>query len=213
MHKHLGTALLLLVLSFLPATGRAQDTSGKNDTILLSAIQVDNQLYPLVFIDNVDVLAAILDPQRKAELARLRYNVYKVYPYAVTAAYVMNSVDKEMAIRTKRKDRKEYLKQIEKEMNARFKNELKDLSMTQGQILVKLINRETGKDCYSLIKELKGGLNARIYQTAAFFFNNDLKRQYDPFNKDRDIETIVQEIEAKNYSRYQMQLQQKRMTN
>ncbi len=213
MLKHLGTALLLLVLSFRPAALQAQDTSGKNDTILLSAIQVDNQLYPLVFIDNVDVLGAILDPQRKAELARLRYNVYKVYPYAVTAAYVMNSVDKEMAIRTKRKDRKEYLKQIEKEMNARFKNELKDLSMTQGQILVKLINRETGKDCYSLIKELKGGLNARIYQTAAFFFNNDLKRQYDPFNKDRDIETIVQEIEAKNYSRYQMQLQQKRMDN
>ena len=213
MLKHLGTALLLLLLSFRPAAVQAQDTSGKNDTILLSAVLVDNQLYPMVFIDNVEVLGAILDPQRKAELARLRDNVYKVYPYAVTAAYVMNSVDKEMAIRTKRRDRKEYLKQIEKEMNARFKNELKHLSMTQGQILVKLINRETGKDCYSLIKELKGGLNARIYQTAAFFFNNDLKRQYDPFNKDRDIETIVQEIEAKNYSRYQMQLQQKRMDN
>ncbi len=126
---------------------------------------------------------------------------------------MLNSVDKEMAIRTKKKDRKAYLKQVEKEMNGKFKNELKDLSMTQGQILVKLINRETGRDCYSVIKELKGGLNARIYQTAAFFFNNDLKRQYDPYNKDKDIEMIVQEIESKNYHKYQMQLQQKRLAN
>lgn len=215
MHKHFATVLSILVLCCCTTFTRAQEqeASGKNDTILLSAVLVGRELYPMVFIDDVEVLGAILNPQRKAELARLRYNVYKVYPYAVTAAYVLNSVDKEMAIRTKKKDRKEYLKQVEKEMNGRFKNELKDLSMTQGQILVKLINRETGRDCYSLIKELKGGLNARIYQTAAFFFNNDLKRQYDPFDKDKDIEMIVQEIEAKNYTRYQIQLQQKRMAN
>lgn len=213
MLQHFKTGLLFLVLSFPVIQTMAQDKPGANDTILLSGVVVNEETYGMIFIDEVEVPGTLLNPQRRAELARLRYNVYKVYPYAVTASFVLNSVDKEMAIRTKRRDRKEYLKQVEKEMNGKFKNELKDLSMTQGQILVKLINRQTGRDCYSLIKELKGGLNARIYQTAAFFFNNDLKRQYDPFNKDKDIEMIVQEIEAKNYHQYQMQLQQKRLAN
>jgi hypothetical protein len=97
-------------------------------------------------------------------------------------------------------------------MNDKFKDQLKNLSMTQGQILVKLINRQTGRDCYSVIKEIKGGLNARIYQTAAYFFDNDLKAQYDPYGKDRDIEMIVQEIESKNYYQYQM-AQQRKMAN
>jgi hypothetical protein len=213
MLKHFRTGLFFLLLSVFAVTAAAQEKPGKNDTILLGAVVVNDQTYGMIFIDEVEVAGAIIDPKRRVELAKLRYNVYKVYPYAVTAAFVLNTVDKEMAIRNKKKDRKEYLKQVEKEMNGKFKNELKDLSMTQGQILVKLINRETGRDCYSLIKELKGGLNARIYQTAAFFFNNDLKRQYDPYNKDKDIEMIVQEIESKNYHKYQMQLQQKRMTN
>jgi len=153
------------------------------------------------------------DPKRKAELARLRYNVFKVYPYAVTAAFVLDKVEKETAIRTKRRDRKQYLKSVEAEMNAKFKDELKNLSMTQGQILVKLINRQTGRDCYSVIKEIKGGLNARIYQTAAYFFDNNLKKQYDPYGVDKDIEMIVQEIESKNYYQYQYQMQQKKLAN
>lgn len=191
----------------------ANAQKGINDTILLGGIQVGNDIYGMIFIDEVEITGQYTDPKRRDELRRLRYNVYKVYPYAITAAFVLNKVDKEMAIRTKKKDRKQYLKQVEKEMNAKFKDELKNLSMTQGQILVKLINRQTGRDCYSVIKEIKGGFNARIYQTAAFFFDNDLKAQYDPYNKDKDIEMIVQEIEAKNYYQYQYMMQQKRLAN
>lgn len=201
---------LCFTLAFLPGL-RAQHST--NDTIRLGGIQVGNEVCPMIFIDEVEITGAYTDPKRREEMRRLRYNVYKVYPYAVTAAFVLDKVDKETAIRTKRKDRKQYLKQVEKEMNVRFKDELKNLSMTQGQILVKLINRQTGRDCYSVIKEIKGGLNARIYQTAAFFFDNNLKAQYDPYGKDKDIETIVQEIESKNYYQYQYMLQQKRMAN
>ncbi len=205
------------ILFFFFAAGlsgfKAVAQKGTNDTILLGGIEVANNIYPMIFIDEVEVTGQYTDPKRREELRRLRYNVYKVYPYAITAAFVLNKVDKEMSVRTKKKDRKQYLKQVEKEMNAKFKDELKNLSMTQGQILVKLINRQTGRDCYSVIKEIKGGLNARIYQTAAFFFDNDLKAQYDPYKKDKDIEMIVQEIEAKNYYQYQLMLQQKRMAN
>lgn len=212
MGTHLKIWLLLLALAFGSAPLRAQ-VKGVNDTILLGAIQVGADLYGMVFINEVEVTGAYTDPKRRDEMRRLRYNVYKVYPYAITAAFILDKVEKETAVRTKKRDRKKYLKQVEEEMNAKFKDELKNLSMTQGQILVKLINRQTGRDCYSVIKEIKGGLNARIYQTAAFFFDNNLKAQYDPYNKDKDIEMIVQEIESKNYYQYQYQVQQKRLAN
>ncbi len=202
---------LLFLAVFFAFTAKGQ--KGVNDTILLGGIQVGNEVFGMVFIDEVEITGQFTDPKRREELRRLRYNVYKVYPYAVTAAFILDKVDKEMAIRTQKKDRKQYLKQVEKEMNAKFKDELKNLSMTQGQILVKLINRQTGRDCYSVIKEIKGGLNARIYQTAAFFFDNNLKAQYDPYQKDKDIEMIVQEIETKNYYQYQYMMQQKRLAN
>ncbi len=172
---------------------------GVNDTILLGGIRVGDEVYPMAFIDEVEISSTYLDPKRKAELSRLRYNVFKVYPYAVTAAALLDKVDQETAAKTSKRDRKAYLKSLEKEMNARFKDELKNLSITQGQILVKLINRQTGRDCYSVIKDIKGGLNARIYQTTAFFFENNLKKRYDPFGEDKDIEIIVQEIESRNY--------------
>ncbi len=191
-----------------PAAGQ-----GNYDTILLNGIQVGAQIFPMIYIGEVEILGNYTNPQRKAELSRLRYNVLKVYPYAVTAAYVLNTVDNEMAARRKKRDRKEYLKSIEKEMNNRFKGELKDLSITQGKILVKLINRQTGRDCYSVIKDLKGGLNARIFQTTAFFFDNNLKQQYDPYGQDKDIELIVQEIESKSYYKHLYQLPQNRRPN
>lgn len=206
-------SILLLSCFYGDAQVRPVGNVGKNDTIILEAIKVGSELMGMVYIQDVEVKAAYMDPAKRDEIRRLRYNVYKVYPYAVTAAFVLDKVDKETAIRTKKRDRKTYLKQVEKEMNDKFKDQLKNLSMTQGQILVKLINRQTGRDCYSVIKEIKGGLNARIYQTAAFFFDNDLKAQYDPYGKDRDIEVIVQEIESKNYYQYQLTQQQKRLAN
>ena len=207
-------SILLLLAILLPKITRAQNGTGPYDTLTVAGLVVGPDTFPMVWIDVVDIYGkSRMDPRRKAELDKLRYNVYKVYPYAVTAAYVLQDVDKELAKKSSKRERKAYLKEKEKQLSSRFKGELKDLTMTQGQILVKLINRETGKDCYSVIKEMKGGFNARIYQTVAFFFNNDLKRQYDPYNRDRDIELIVQEIEAKNYFRYQLQTQQRRLNN
>lgn len=186
---------------------RAQNT-GPYDTLLVNAIEVQGERFPMIYIREITIMATYIDPKKRDEMRRLRYNVNKVYPYAVTAAYILDKVDNETAARSKKRDRKEYLKALEKEMNERFKNELKDLSITQGQILVKLINRQTGRNCYSVIKDIKGGFNARMAQTTAFFFDNDLKARYDPFGKDRDIELIVEEIEARNYYQYQVQKMQ-----
>ncbi len=141
---------------------------------------------------------------------KLRYNVYKVYPYAVTAAELLKDVDANLTKFEKNNDkegRKKYMKGLEKELNKRFKGELENLSIGQGQILVKLISRQTGHNCYGLIKELKGGFSAVIWQSVALLFSNNLKREYDPLDRDKDIETIVNEIETRQYYQYKYQTQ------
>ena len=81
-----------------------------------------------------------------------------------------------------------------KELKKEFATPLTNLSVYQGKILMKLINRETGNNCYEIIKEYQGGLTARFYQTVAFFFNSNLKQPYDPLKDDMLIEKFVQEV-------------------
>ena len=92
-----------------------------------------------------------------------------------------------------------YKRHKEDELNKKFKGELVNLTMSQGQVLVKLIARQTGKPCYQIIKDLKGGLNARIWQTVAILFDNNLKNNYDPMGEDEAVESIVLEIERSGH--------------
>lgn len=183
--------------------------SGRNDTIIITAQIENGDTFPVAVLPTAVIWSEEIDAKRIAELDRLRYNVYKVYPYAVTAAYILDKVEKETEIRTKKRDRKAYLNALDKELNERFKNELKNLSVNQGKILVKLVNRETGKDVYSILKELKGGVNARMYQTAFKFIDNNLKTEYDPEGEDIDIERIVLELERQQYKQYLLSIQNK----
>ena len=180
-----------------------------NDTILLGAVIENGDTLAVVYLPEFEEIGQV-DKQyadRLAKYNQLRYNVYKVYPYAVIAAGILKSVDDDLARLPDKRARKAYLKGKEKELNSRFKNDLENLSIAQGQILVKLIDRETGKNCYGIIREMKGGFSAIIWQSVAMLFSNNLKREYDPTDRDKDIEQIVQEIEAYNYHRYQMQQQ------
>lgn len=182
-----------------------------NDTIMLGGIVVGNDTFALVYLPDVYIEAK--RPERfarqQAAYDRLRYNVYKVYPYAIIAADVLKDVDVNLAkYEDDKKARKAYLKTIEKQLNSRFKGELENLTITQGQILVRLIDRQTGKNCYNIIRELKGGFSAVIWQSVALIFNNNLKKEYDPYDRDKDIEAIVSELEANSYYQYRYQRQQ-----
>jgi hypothetical protein len=99
-------------------------------------------------------------------------------------------------------DRKNYIKSREKELKEQFTDPLSNLSVYQGKVLMKLINRQTGNNCFEIIKEYKGGLSARMYQTVAFFFGSSLKQPYDHKNDDTDrqIESIVKEIDGMWYN-------------
>ncbi len=200
---------ILIFILLIPLRASAQHHAAK-DTILLGAI-----------IENGDTIAHIFLPdfvktdklprryaRQQAYNAQLRYNVYKTYPYACIAADLLKDVDGTLDSLDARKDRKAYLKTIEKKLNQRFKGELEDLTITQGQILVRLIDRQAGKNCYCIIKELKGGFSAVIWQSVAFLFSNNLKREYDPTDRDKDIEVIVRELEESNYYKYKLYQQQ-----
>jgi hypothetical protein len=92
------------------------------------------------------------------------------------------------------KEKKAYIKSREKELKKQFADPLTNLSVYQGKVLMKLINRETHNTCYEIIKEFKGGFSARFWQTVAWVFGSSLKQVYDASGNDSEMEPIVLEV-------------------
>lgn len=133
--------------------------------------------------------------EKRKEWTRLRNAVYVTYPYARRAGFIINDINAKLAGITSKAKRKEYIKTREKELKKEFSDPLTQLSVYQGRVLMKLINRQTGNNCYDLISEYKGSFSARFWQTVAFFFNSSLKQPYDATGEDKVIEEIVKEVE------------------
>lgn len=132
----------------------------------------------------------------KRKYRRLIYNVKKAYPYAKMAGLKLRILDEQLSKLETEKERKQYLEIAEKEIMDKFEKDIKRLTITQGIILVKLIDRETGRTSYNVIKDLKGGFTAFFWQGIARLFGNNLKLQYDPLGEDKVMEDIVLGIEA-----------------
>ena len=128
-------------------------------------------------------------------MSRLRNAVYVTYPYARKAAFIINDINRKLASIPNKHARKKYIKSREKDLKREFGDPIKNLSVYQGKVLMKLINRQTGNNCYEILKEYKGGFNARIFQTVAFVYGSNLKQAYDANDQDRVIENIVNEVE------------------
>lgn len=176
---------------------------GPNDTIITQAIYYGNEWMSFKELETAWV-SNLSDRKLEkfiAEWTRLRNAVYVTYPYARTAGYLMNDINFHMAKISDKKEKKKYLKSREKELKEQFGDPLSQLSVYQGKILMKLINRQTGNNCYEIVKEYRGGVTARLYQTVAFFFGSNLKQDWDIKEKtDREIENIVLEIDATWYN-------------
>ncbi len=134
-----------------------------------------------------------MSAEDKKQFLLLQKRVYATYPYARIAAERLTSLNSGMQKFTKKRDQKKYFKIVEDYLSNEFEARLKKLSRKQGQILVKLIDRQTGFTTYDLIKNLKSGFKAFVSNTTASMFNIDLKMQYKPFevNEDYLIETIL----------------------
>ena len=135
--------------------------------------------------------------RRYAEWTRLKSNVKKVYPYAILAAAKLKEFDLILAKIPNESDRKAYLKKSEKELQKQFGEELKGLSINQGRILMKLIDRETGKTTYTIVKEMRGNFQAFMWQSLATLFGSSMKEGFDPADpEDKLIEVAIKQIEA-----------------
>lgn len=181
-----------------------------NDTIRLGAIVENGQTYPMILMDEFMVKAQYFTVEERKKRDQLRYDITMAYPYAITAAAIFKEINDNLENLDARRDRKKYLKKMDKNLDMVFKEPLKNLSVDQGHILIKLINRQTGTNCYHIIKELKGGVTAVMWQGVGIFFNNNLNRDYDPEGDDKQLEIFVRELEASNNYRYQL-IQQEAM--
>jgi hypothetical protein len=155
----------------------------ENDTILSEPIMLQE-----VVIQNIR-----LNAEEKKAFLLLQNRVWRVYPYAKIAAERLTALNKNMSLLQTNKEKKKYLKIVENYLEDEFTAQLKKLSRKQGQILIKLIYRQTGISAYDLIKDYKSGWKAFWSNQTAHIFDINLKTEYHPYdvNEDYLIETIL----------------------
>ncbi len=188
--------LLVALFLFCKADkGNAQSKYGQHDTILTTAIVYEGDTIEAKILAGVYVWTRSKFTAQQ-RWTRLRNAVYVTYPYARKAGVVFNDIEKHIAGTPDKAFISKYINSREKELKKEFTDPLTNLSVYQGRVLMKLINRETGgTNCFDILKELKGGFTARFWQTVAFFFGTDLKQPYDARGQDAEMESIVKEVQ------------------
>lgn len=131
----------------------------------------------------------------REQYLRLKRNVLRVLPYAIYAQKRYEQLDRELAMVSSRSEEKKLIKACELEIKEKINNEVKNLSVSQGKILIKLIERQTGSTSYDLLRSMKGSVTAFVYQGVAKIFGHNLKATYDP-QEDFVIENIIREYES-----------------
>jgi hypothetical protein len=190
--------IMMAMAVYFPVAAAAQNGQGPNDTIHVhGCIEANGDTIPCSFLPPVYVYTHLTGKWKKyhAEWTRLRNAVYVTYPYATAASRIMNDINAKLIGVTEKSKRKAIIRSREKELKKEFSDKLTKLSVYQGKVLMKLINRQTGNNCYEIIEEYKGSFTAAVYQTVAIVFGSNLKQSYEPNGKDHDIESIVYDVE------------------
>ncbi len=165
--------------------------------ILYTQSIINGDTLPLIYLREITIFPPrVFKNKREAiHYTKLVRKIKKVLPYAKLAKLKIMLIESELKKIPTEQGRKEYIKIAEKKLREDFEDEIKNLTISEGRILIKLIDRETGKTSYELIKQLKGSFNAFLYQQIARLFGENLKEEYDPKGDDKYIEEIVVRIE------------------
>jgi Domain of unknown function (DUF4294) len=195
MFKHVKKLILTAVFTcfFLIGTEAQEPDSSRigygfiigKDTIIHRNI-MEVRVYPQHEFNN---------PRMEKQYSRLIQRVKKVYPYAVKANELLTKYEPEYEQLKTDRERRKLMKHIEDELLAQYKDDLKKMSISDGKVLIKLIDRQTGRTSYTIIKEFRGGFAAVFWQGIARLFKNNLKDEFDPYGEDKLIEEIVTQIE------------------
>ncbi len=189
----------------------AADTFGQDDTVkhandtlpnrfyVLENVERDGLALPEVEIKEVTIVARPTSVNAKRSVfrkyQRLVDNIKKVYPYALMVRRTLGEVNEEMKGMETERERKDYIKDIEKKVFGEYEDDMRNMTFTQAKLLIKLIDRETQNTSYDLIKDYRGKLSAAFWQGIARIFGTNLKEEYDAFGDDALIELIINEIE------------------
>ncbi len=165
---------------------------------MLQGIVVEGDTFAMINLDAVTVAAEMKFVNKKQREAwdRLKHNVKKAYPFAVIASARLREYENILKALPSENARKAYMKVAEEKLKNEFEGQLKQLTIKQGKILIKLIDRETGRTSYDLVKQLRGNFSAWMWQGLATLFGSDLKSEYDAEGEDKMIEIAIAQIEA-----------------
>ena len=202
-HMSYRTPIMVFVLFFSIGTFAQTPDQGKNTSasfenkIMLVSFPYKGETLPLVTLKDFSVFAERTFKNAKDQQAylKLKRDVKKAYPYAILASVKLKEYDAILNNIPEDK-RAPYLKRTEKELKNQFSSDLKNLTMNQGRILIRLINRETGMTTYKVIKDYRGGFSAFLWQSLSLLWGNNLKTTYDPSKgEDKLIEGIIEQIQ------------------
>lgn len=193
--KNIGLVSFFICCTML---GYAQNSpTQKKDFIVVRAVVEDGDTMPYITLKTVNVIdfRGKMSAKEKRRRTKLTNNIIKVYPYARMAAERLEEYDKMLASIPSQEGRSKAMKKVEKSIVKEFTPTIEELTFSQGLILLKLVDRETGKTTYKIVDELRGKMRAFFYQSIARLWHYNLKERYDPTGKDKEIEVIVQKIE------------------
>lgn len=169
----------------------------KNDTIILPAVIVDGDTIPYMWLPTINIYTTRIFKSKRQQIqyTKLRRDVTKVWPYAKLAGQMFEKLDRELKMTNDKRVQQALIDKTEKEIMDKFEADLKKLTVTQGRILIKLIDRQTGNTSYKVVQDLKGKFSAFFWQSLARLFGSNLKSHYDPYGEDAEIEKIVISLE------------------
>lgn len=196
--KHKKPFYILFLTCFLTVFSNfTHAQSVKNDTIMVRGVIIDGDTIPYQYISVINIYAERKFKNKRAfeKYSKLRRDVLKVWPYAKITEKKFNDLAVQLGMTNDERVKKALVNKTEKEIKDRFEGELKNLTINQGRILIKLIDRQTGNTSYVVLEELKGNLSAFFWQSLARLFGNNLKAHYDPYGEDAEIEKIIKTIE------------------
>ena len=187
--------ILLFGISFF-GIGQIEDQPIDSVTEKLIMVEGDSVFQSSIALEEVYLFGKLKFPDYKSKLHYyiLRRKTLKVYPYAKLAAERLVELNDSIVNIKRKSKQKRYTKKIQKYIEEEFSGELKKLTRTEGQILVKLIYRQTGSTAFDLVKELRSGWRAFWYSTTAKMFSISLKEEFNPeeVHEDYLIEDILQ---------------------
>ncbi len=190
--------LILLFIIMLTMFAVNESSAQKRDSSYVMGVVQDGDT---VIHRNVIEITVVPERQFKNARQERRYGrfvdkVKKVYPYARLAGDMLDEIEPQYLELDNDKDRRRMMKELEQQLLDEYKDDLKKMTISEGRILLKLIDRETSHTSYALIKDFRGGVSATFWQGIARLFGSNLKSGYEPQGEDQMIEEVVRLIEV-----------------